>query len=100
MSSRPLDPDTLLSVELGAIMSRDRYTSEPGPVIAQLRETAGVRVDLLAAEVGSWVGFYRSEHTRLLADALLEAFSNLDLQPWIEVGRKRQHTPPHSTPGR
>lgn len=37
-----LSPDTLLSIHLGAIMSRNRNATGPAPVIAELVETAGV----------------------------------------------------------
>lgn len=99
MSSHSLDPDTLLCVELSGIMSRDRYTRDPGPVIARLREVAGDRPDLLAVEVGSWVGFYGDEHTHTLAEALQSAFADLDLAPHIAGGWARRYTPTHRTPG-
>lgn len=96
---RSLDPDTHLSVRLGAIMCRNQYTDRPGPVIAQLRAMAGDRTDILAREVGMWVGFYDNPHTQRLRSALFEAFADLDLGPWVELGRRRAATRPHSTPG-
>lgn len=57
MSSRPLDPETTLGVNLSAICSRNRYTDDPGPVIAELIETAGDRTDVLAREAGTSAGF-------------------------------------------
>lgn len=98
MSSHSLDPDTLLRVELSGIMSRDRYTRDPGPVIARLREAAGERPDLLAVEVGRWIGFYDNTHTHTLTEALQAAFVDLDLQPHITAGRARRYTPTHRTP--
>lgn len=98
MSSHSLDPDTLLCVELSGIMSRDRYTRDPDLVIARLREVAGDRGDLLAVEVGRWIGFYDNTHTRVLTIALQDAFADLDLQPHIEIGRARRYTPTHRTP--
>lgn len=99
MSSHSLDPDTLLSVELGAIMSRDRYTRDPGPVIAELRRTAGDRMDLLAAEVGLWIGFHDAPDTHVLAEALRVAFADLDLEPHIALGESRRYAPRHGTAG-
>ena len=55
---RRLSPDVLLSIELDAICSRNRYTSDPGPVIAELHATAGDRLDTLTESVGIWVGFF------------------------------------------
>jgi hypothetical protein len=98
MPSHSLDPDTLLCVELSGIMSRDRYTRDPGPVIARLREVAGDRVDLLAVEVGGWIGFYDNTHTHTLTEALQTSFVDLDLQPHIAAGRARRYTPTHRTP--
>ncbi|KJL20999.1 hypothetical protein RN50_01966 [Microbacterium foliorum] len=46
----------MLSIELGSICSRNRYTSDPGPVIAELIAAAGDRVDILQQSVGSWIG--------------------------------------------
>lgn len=69
--SRPLDPDTHLSIRLSAICGRNRYTRHPGPVIAELRATAGPRTDLLAREAGLWAGHYEDEHTATLVKAIL-----------------------------
>lgn len=99
MASRGLSPDAALGVRLGAICSRNRYTTDPGPVVDELREAAGSRTDILAAEVGSWIGFYDSEVTHMLAEGLRAGFADLDLQPGIDLGRKRRDTPWHSTPG-
>lgn len=38
-----LSSETLLSITLGSICSRNRYTSDPAPVIAELLATAGER---------------------------------------------------------
>lgn len=70
--SRPLDPDTHLSIRLSAICGRNRYTRNPAPVIAELRATAEARTDLLAREVGLWAGHYEDEHTATLVDAILD----------------------------
>ena len=34
--SRRLSPDVMLSITLDAICSRNRYTTDPGPVVAEL----------------------------------------------------------------
>lgn len=99
MPSRPLTPGVALGVTLSAICSRNRYTKDPAPVIAELRAEAGGKLEILTAEVGRWIGFYNSPETRVLVDALRAGFSDLDLQPHIELGQTRRDAPWHSTPG-
>lgn len=70
--SRPLDPETHLSIRLSAICGRNRYTRDPAPVIAELSATAGARTDLLAREAGKWAGHYADEHTATLVTAILD----------------------------
>ena len=91
-----LSPDTMLSIELGSICSRNRYISEPGPVIAELLATAGDRVEILQQSVGSWVGYYEDACTLILATALRELPG---LEPWITIGIERRAIPDHRTPG-
>lgn len=91
-----LSPDTMLSIELGSICSRNRYTSEPGPVIAELLATAGDRVEILQQSVGSWVGYYEDDYTRILCAALREL---PNLEPWIMAGQERRSMPAPSTLG-
>lgn len=98
MASRPLTPDVALGVALSAICSRNRYTKDPGPVITELRAEAGDKLEILAAEVGRWIGFYDSPETHVLAEGLRAGFSGLDLQPHIELGTARRDAPGHSTP--
>lgn len=90
-----LTPDTLLSIHLGAIMSRNRYTKNPAPVIAELFQVAGSNTRILAESVGSWVGFYEDGYTRVLCVALREL---PDLEPWIAQGVHRRSMRGHSTP--
>lgn len=90
-----LSPDTLLSIHLGTIMSRNRYTSDPAPVIAELISTAGDRVEVLQEAVGSWVGFYEDEYTITLTTALRGLPG---LEPWIAEGAYRRSLPDHRTP--
>jgi hypothetical protein len=63
MPSRPIDPDTHLGVRLSAIMARHAYTRHPDAVVDELCRVAGERLDILAEEVGVWIGFHESEHT-------------------------------------
>lgn len=90
-----LSPDTLLSIHLGAIMSRNRYAKNPAPVIAELVQVAGSNARILAESVGSWVGFYEDDYTRTLCVALREL---PDLEPWIAQGAHRRGLKDHSTP--
>lgn len=99
MVSRPLSPDVTLSIDLSAVMSRHSYTRDPGPVIAELRQTAGDRMDLLAEEVGLWIGFHDAPDTHVLAEALRVAFADLDLEPHIALGESRRYAPRHGTAG-
>jgi hypothetical protein len=90
-----LSPDTLLSIHLGTIISRAQYTSNPEPVIAELLETAGDRVEVLREAVGTWIGFYEDDYTRTLCDALRTIPG---VEPWIRVGVERRAIPDHRTP--
>ncbi|MGX5772715.1 hypothetical protein ACWKWN_18385 [Microbacterium trichothecenolyticum] len=90
-----LSREKLLGVELSSICSRNRYSMDAAPVIAELRGRAGNRIDILAEAAGLWVGYFADEYTRTLADALLEIDG---VGPWIEIGRKRRGMPPHKTP--
>lgn len=91
-----LSRNTLLSVHLDAICSRNRYTTDPGPVIEELLATAGHREDLLAQSVGTWVGYFEDHYTRILCTALREL---PDLEPWIALGAHRRGLSDHRTPG-
>ena len=97
MSHGPLNADRLLGVKLSAIMSRNRYTTDPGPVLDELRKLAGERTDILAMEAGTWVGFYETEK---YGAVLIKALRTLpDLEPWIAVGRQRFNDGRHTTQG-
>lgn len=89
-----MHPDTLLSIQLGATIGRDKYTRDPAPVIAELRRLAGVRQDILDREVGVWIGYYDQPETRPLVVALLEAFPGA--VQWIKSGQDRRG-PTHGT---
>ncbi|WP_341935358.1 hypothetical protein MRBLWO14_001006 [Microbacterium sp. LWO14-1.2] len=90
-----LSRDTLISVHLDAICSRNRYTQDPGPVIDELKATAGGRSDLLAEAVGTWVGYFEDDYTRTLCVALRELPG---LETWIALGAHRRSMPDHRTP--
>ncbi|MEN0021973.1 MAG: hypothetical protein AAGC61_01740 [Microbacterium sp.] len=92
---RGLPPDVMLTVTLDAICSRNRYTRDPAPVLEELRATAGDRHDLLVEAVGTWVGYFEDEYTRILCTALREL---PDLEPWIALGAHRRGMPDHRTP--
>lgn len=92
---RRLSPDVLLSITLDAICSRNRYTSDPGPVLDELRATAGNRREVLAEAVGTWLGFFEDEYTATLCAALRTL---PDLDQWIALGQFRRSLPDPSTP--
>lgn len=95
MAARGLSPDVRLSVLLDAICSRNRYTTDPAPVVAELLATAGDRRDILTESVGTWVGYFEDDHTRTLCTALRELPG---LEPWIALGEYRRSLPDPSTP--
>lgn len=92
---RRLSPDVMLSITLDAICSRNRYTTDPAPVIAELYATAGDRLDILTESVGTWVGFFEDPHVTTLCTALRELPG---LEPWITIGASRRAQPDHRTP--
>ncbi|MEV7801106.1 hypothetical protein AB0O14_18645 [Microbacterium foliorum] len=92
---RRLSPDVLLSIELGAICSRNRYTKDPEPVVAELLAAAGDRVEILQQSVGSWIGYYEDAYTVTLATVLRELPG---LEPWVAEGEYRRSVPDHGTP--
>lgn len=97
MPSRGLSAGVKLSVALDAICSRNRYTTDPAPVLDELRATAGECTDVLAEAVGTWVGYFEDDHTATLCTALRTL---PDLDPWIALGKHRRSLPDPSTPER
>lgn len=93
--SRGLSTGVKLSVALDAICSRNRYTTDPAPVLDELRAAAGDRTDVLAEAVGTWVGYFEDEYTTALCTALRKL---PDLEPWIALGQHRRSLPDPSTP--
>lgn len=97
MQSRGLSPTVKLSVELDAICSRNRYTSDTAPVLDELKAAAGERTDVLAEAVGTWVGYFEDDYTATLCTALRTLPG---LEPWIALGKHRRSLPDPSTPER
>ena len=95
--SRPLHPDVALGVHLSAICSRNRYTKDPGPVIAELLEVAGDRGHVLAFEVGRWAGYYDDENTAVLVAAIMRDVTGA--AEWAPAGRAKRSAPAHGTTG-
>jgi hypothetical protein len=82
-----MDADTLLDIRLSAVCSQSRYTSDPGPVIEELRAMAGVRTDVLAMVAGTWAGYYDSPETHALAFALRGLPG---AEAWVPLGQRRR----------
>jgi len=77
--------------------------AQTAAAVAELREIAGGRADLLAEVAGLLIGYYRRTAEELKARAAayycIAAGASLDLVPrWIETGRSRaaaaRHIPP------
>jgi len=97
MPSSELSADVRLGVHLSAICARNQYTTDPESVIAELRQLAGARDDILVQEAGTWAGFHEADpNVQLLTDALKELPG---VGPWVELGRKRWRAPMHGARG-
>lgn len=90
-----MHPDTRLSVHIDATCARNMFTKDAAPVVAELRALAGDRVDVLTESVGTWVGYFEDEYTRVLCDGLRELPG---LEPWIAIGKHRRGMTHHRTP--
>lgn len=97
MPSHPLAPETTLSIQVGCVMTRNQYSQDPAPVIAELYATAGDRIDLLTQEVGEFIGFYDDQYRATLVNALRAL--PLDTDHAIKLGQHRRGLRPHSTSG-
>lgn len=95
-ASRGLSRDTKLSVLLDAICSRNRYTTDPGPVLVELYAAASDRTDVLIESAGTWVGCFEDDNIGILCAALRQELPGLE--PWIELGQWRRHHLGHRTP--
>ncbi|WP_136057222.1 hypothetical protein [Microbacterium sp. K24] len=94
MPSHGLSAETRLSIKLDNICSRNRYTTDPASVVAELHAAAGARTDILTESVGTWLGYFEDDYTRVLCDSLRQLPG---LEPWIALGRRRRATGAHST---
>ncbi len=90
------EADRLVLAEIAGAAGRHARagTVDVGAAVAELREIAGNRADLLAEWAGVQIGMGDSEpdadHYRRVADLLIAAGADEELIPaWIEVGRKR-----------
>ena len=90
--------DQLLSARISGICSR--YCTRgridtPDAAVAELRQVAGDRPDLLAAHAGLALGLAESDHLgapRYRAEAELARLAGADdaqIVGWIEIGRRR-----------
>lgn len=86
-----------LNVHLSAICTRNQYTQDPAPVIAELRAVAGDWVDILAEVAGRVSGFYDGEHTHALCAALVAEIEGAEA--WVALGRQRRGERAHGTAG-
>ena len=92
------DADRLLIARLDGIATRHArwgaLTEDEAAAVAELREVAGGRGDLLAEVAGLLIGYYRRTAEELKARAAayycIAAGAGLDLIPrWIETGCSR-----------
>lgn len=97
MLSKPLAPDTALSIQIGCVTPRYQYTQDPEPVIAELYATAGDRTDLLTQEGGQFIGFYDDQYRAALVTTLRAM--PLDRGEAIALGAFRRGRPTHGTGG-
>lgn len=95
--SRPLHPDIMLGIRLSTICSRNQYETDTAPVISQLLEAAGDRVDVLAMEAGKWAGYYDTDHTAALVAAIIADIPGA--AEWVDAGRQRRAAPTHGSTG-
>lgn len=101
---RKPDPDRILIARLsGTAMRLARAEGSIADAVAELRDLAGGRSDLLAEAAGVRAGVWSSDPERQTGDYVL-AFGLLlmagadhdQITQWVEVGRRRAMTPRHS----
>jgi hypothetical protein len=101
---RKPDPDRLLCAWLsGAAMRLARAGGSITDAVAELRQLADGRDDLLAQEAGVLIGAWSAHpdtdtgHRVLAASLLVVAGADLDaLDRWVDEGRRRAEAPMHS----
>lgn len=96
--SRRLSPRTALDVGMSAVVTRNLRTSDPAPVLDELRALAGEDHELLAEVCGLTIGYYRDELCAPLCD-LLEAEVD-GVAPWVQLGLQRRTRGVHGGPER
>jgi hypothetical protein len=107
------DTDRLLVARISGIALRHARWHEPtegetAAAVADLREVAGDRPDLLAEQAGILLGFHEGgldePRAKAAASFCIAAGADQDLIPrWVTVGRERAEfagRPPFSRPGR
>ena len=110
---RAPDHDRLLVARISGIARRHASWRVPAgneiaAAVAELREVAGDRPDLLAEVAGIGLGFHEGgldePRAKAAAQVLIAAGADESLIPrWIDEGRRRaeiRHRPPVSNPGR
>jgi hypothetical protein len=106
------DHDRILVARISGIAQRHARWREPtgdetAAAVAELREVAGDRPDLLAEEAGIMLGYYEDDlgepQAQAAAHFLIAAGADEDLIPkWTDEGRRRaeaRRMPPFSQPG-
>ena len=99
---RKPDPDRILCARLSGTAIRTARAGGPiNEAVAELRELAGGRADLLAEEAGlmagTWSVWIGPGDYLLAAGLLVMAGADHDLiGGWVAVGRERATTPLHS----
>jgi hypothetical protein len=99
---RKPDPDRILCAHLSG--TAIRLARAGGPIneaVAELRGLAGGRADLLAEEAGlmagTWSVWIGTGEYLLTAQLLVMAGADHNrIAEWVDVGRERATTPPHS----
>lgn len=86
----------MLDVSLSSVITRNLRTSDPKPLIAELRALAGDDCELLTEVAGLCVGYYRDAYSETLCAALEAQIDGLG--PWIELGRERRARGVHGGP--
>lgn len=78
-----------------ALLGGGQVPTAPDTVLAELQATAGDRVHILTESVGTWVGYFEADYTRVLCARLRELPG---LEPWLALGQHRRSLPHHRTP--
>ena len=94
---RPLDDDTMLNISISAAITRHQFDADATAALAEIRELAGDRTDILAEVAGRWAGFYGDDLG--VQPALVDALRALPgAEQWVELGIERRSAGKHSAP--